>query len=481
MYRIEMWYTVKTLLERGKSLRAVSRELGISRKTVTKIRDELQTGGIKPPEICKSGILDDYHDYILELFEKQYTSVLIHRRLVQEKGLIVSYPTVLRYVNSIKQSEVYVPVEVFAGEEAQVDFGYLGEFKKDGKTVKLWVFCMQLSYSRHAFYQIVTNQTTATFIQCHTHAFEFFTGVPKTVKIDNLKAAVLEANFYEPVIQEQYSQFLSHYGSAPITARIRRGQDKGKVESGIKYVKNNFLKGLGHRDYYRAIEEIRAWNVEICNKRVHGTTRKVPLEVFLQKEKGELKPLPQERFEIYKIEKRRIKPNGHFSFQLNYYSAPYMYANQDVIVKSNGTLLRVYSGFEQIAIHSIEKNESGTYITIEAHKPPYKQKKPEEYFFNKAQKAGPNVMAFLEALKEHKPFCWQKMVMGLFRLTEEYGAQNVDMACKRALLFGAYSYQSVKTICRKGLHLAPSEILSVNINNGFNHDLSIYDKLNNLN
>lgn len=481
MYGIDMWYTVRTLLERGKSLRAISRELGISRKTVTKIRDEIQKGKIKPPEITKTVILEDYHDYILELHEKKLTSVLIHRKLCREKGLSVSYPTVLRYVNSIKQSEVYVPIELPPAEEAQVDFGYLGEFKKEGKTVKLWVFSMQLSYSRYAYYEIVANQSTPTFIRCHIHAFEFFTGVPKTVKIDNLKAAVFEANFYEPVFQEQYSQFLTHYKSAPITARVRRGQDKGKVESGIKYVKNNYLKGLGHREYYKAISELKTWNTQICNKRVHGTTRKVPADVFARYEKKELIPLPQSRYEVFKVEKRKVKPNAHLSFQLNYYSVPYTYANTEVTVKSNDHLIRVYSGIEQIALHTIDKRQAGVYITVESHKPPYKQKKPEAYFFDKATETGPHVVSFLKAIKIHKPYGWQKMIMGVFRLAEEYNMQIVDLACKRALFYGAYSYQSVKNICQKGLHQVPSEILSVRAPNGFNHDLGMYDKLSNQN
>jgi transposase len=477
MYGIDMWYTVKTLLDRGKSLRAISRELGISRRTVTKIRDELQKGKIGPPGMQKPGILDDYHDYILGLHEKQLTSVLIHRKLTQDKSLEVSYPTVLRYVNRLKQSEVYVPVELPPGEEAQVDFGYLGEFKKDGKIVKLWVFCMTLSFSRYAYYEIATNQKTDTFIRCHIHAFEFFGSVPKTVKIDNLKAAVLEANFYEPVFQQQYNQFLAHYNCAPITARVRRGQDKGKVESGIKYVKNNFLKGLGHRDYYKATHEIRHWNAHICNKRVHGTTRKVPAEVFLQKEKKELSPLPQKRYEIFSVEKRKVKPNGHFSFQLNYYSVPHVYANQEITVKSNGSLLRVYHGLEQVAVHPIEKHQKGIYLTTEGHKPPEKQKKPESYYTEKAEQAGPYVLAFLIALKQYKPFSWQKSIMGIFSLAGRYTAPVVDMACKRALFYGAYSYQSVKNICCKGLYQAPAEILSVKGQNGFKHDLSIYDKL----
>jgi len=474
-----MWYTVKTLLDRGKSLRSISRELGISRKTVTKIRDEISKGIIKPPEINKVGILDDYYDYIWELCEKQLTSVLIQRKLEQEKRLQVSYATVLRFVNSIKQSEVYVPVEVPPGEEAQVDFGYLGQFIKDGKKIKLWVFSMQLSYSRYAYYEITTNQTTATFIRSHINAFEFFGGVPKTVKIDNLKAAVLEANFYEPIFQQQYSEFLSYYNSAPITARVRRGQDKGKVESGIKYVKNNYLKGLGHRDYYKAISELKTWNTNICNTRVHGTTRKVPLEVYKNKEKNELSKLPQTRYEIFKIEKRKVKPNAHFSYQLNYYSVPHIYANKEIVVKSNDNILRVYSGIEQIAFHPVEKKQTGTYITIESHKPPEKQKKTEKYYYHKALETGSYVVDFLEALKQYKPYAWQRMIMGVVNLAGQYDTHTINMACKRALMYKAVSYQSIKNICSKGLYENPSEILTIQSPSGFNHDLSIYDKLKN--
>lgn len=481
MYKIDMWYTVKTLLDRGKSLRSISKELGISRKTVTKIRDEIQKGAVKPPEIKKDSILDTYHDYILELIEKQLTSILIHRKLTQEKGLSISYQTVLRYVNSITHSEVYIPVELPPAEEAQIDFGYLGQFKKGDKFIKLWVFSMQLSFSRYAYYQIVGDQSTTTFISCHIKAFEFFGGVPKTVKIDNLKAAVLEANFYEPVMQEQYSQFLNHYKSAPITARVRRGQDKGKVESGIKYVKNNFLKGLGHRDYNKAVEALKQWNIQTCNKRVHGTTRKIPEQVYQQTEKKGLITLPTSRYEIFKVEKRKVKPNMHISFQLNYYSVPYQYNNKEVVVKSNDSLIRVYDGLEQITAHCIEKHQTGIYITIEEHKPPYKQKKSDEYYQARAQEAGTYVYRYLEALKQHKPYCWKKMISGILNLVKQHNKTVVDKACKRALDFKVYGYQNIKNICQKGLYEDGCEYLSVNITSGYKHDLSIYDKLNNLN
>jgi len=473
-----MWYTVKTLLERGRSLRSISKDLGINRKTVTKIRDEILRGNFGPRSIKRDKILDDYQELIQELLNKGYTSVLIHRHLIQNKGLVVSYSTVLRYVNQLKHKEVYVPVETPPAEEAQVDFGYLGLFNKKGKKIKVWVFSMQLSYSRYAYYEAVTDQTTDTFIKCHINAFEFFMGVPKTVKIDNLKSAVLEASFYEPVFQQHYSKFLSHYGSLPITTRIGRAQDKGKIESGIKYVKNNFLKSIEHKDFNKLESDLKQWNINICNKRIHGTTRKVPEQLYQEIEKKQLLCLPEHRFEIYKIEKRKVKPNGHISFSYNYYSVPSQYANKQVIVKSNGTIIKIYYEAQQIAIHSIEQNKQGEYITVEAHKPPYKQRKTEQYYHKKTLDIGQYVNEFFITLKQEKPYQWHRQINGVFNLVKTYGKQIVNLACKRAINYKVYSYLSVKNICEKGLYeQTTAEDLSVINANGFNHNLKIYDNL----
>jgi transposase len=133
-------------------------------------------------------------------------------------------------------------------EEAQVDFGYAGYTLYQGKKRKTWVFNMRLSYSRLDYYEVVYDQRVETFIQCHINAFNYFGGVPQYIKIDNLKAAILKTNFYEPIYQELYKNFAYYYGFHPLPCRIRRPNDKGKVESGINYVKNNFFSGRNFTD-----------------------------------------------------------------------------------------------------------------------------------------------------------------------------------------------------------------------------------------
>jgi len=112
-----------------------------------------------------------------------------------------------------KKENIFVRIHTQPGEEAQVDFGYLGMSRDDsGKNKKTWIFNMRLSYSRLDYYEKVYDQKVDTFVRCHINAFEFFGGVPKYVKIDNLKAAILEANFYEPIYQQVYKDFAKYYG-----------------------------------------------------------------------------------------------------------------------------------------------------------------------------------------------------------------------------------------------------------------------------
>ncbi len=116
------------------------------------------------------------------------------------------------------------------GEEAQVDFGYIGTLAlQDVRRKKAWVFTMELSYSRHMYSQIVFNQRVQTFIDCHKRAFNYFGGVPENVKIDNLKAGILEADFYEPTVQRSYAAFAAHYGFHPEPCRIYTPTDYPEV------------------------------------------------------------------------------------------------------------------------------------------------------------------------------------------------------------------------------------------------------------
>lgn len=480
MHGIEMKFTVKTLIAKGYSQRKISEELNISRRTVKKYYTEIKSGIIKTPQIIKAKKLDKYREDFEEWLSLGLTGVLIKERLEKEKNIEVSYATVSRFLKQFNSPEVYIPLIAKPGEEAQVDFGYLGRFIKDNKSVKVWCFSIVLSHSRYSYHSLVTNQTLSTFINCHIEAFEYFGGVPETVKIDNLKAGVITPNFYEPIIQRQYAEFLEYYGSAPITARIRRGQDKGKVEAGVKYVKSNFLKRIEHSDFYRLKSDLLDWTNNVCNTRLHGTTRKIPLEIFNNVEKKSLKNLPVLRYEIYKIEHRKVNNYGHISHKNNFYSVPYNYIGKNLIIKISDTLLRVYDDTSQIALHSICSLQ-GEFITKEEHLPPEKQKTTVQQYIDKAKAYGDCTSEFLESLIREKPYQWQRIIQGIFKLEKGYDRHIINLACRRALEFNLLTLSTVKNICKNNQYKQSSESLAVNDASGFAHELKKYDNLFNNN
>ncbi len=476
MYGIEMKITVKTLLDRGFSQRAISRELAISRKTVKKFFDEITTTGIQVPKIVKSKRLDNYKEQIQGWYAMGLTGVLIQEKLLKEKAFKISYATVSRYLSQFKTPEVYIPLIAKPGEEGQVDFGYLGRFIKDGKAVKVWCFSMVLSHSRHSYHCLVTNQCVDSFIRCHIKSFEYFGAVPHTVKIDNLKAGVITPNFYEPTIQVQYAAFLKHYNCAPITARVRRGQDKGKVEAGVKYVKMNFLKRIEHTDFHQLEKDLLDWTHNISNKRLHGTTKKVPVVVFETSEKKQMYLLPTKGFDIFKIEHRKVNTYGHISYKNNFYSVPYTYIGQQLILKSNDAILKIYDDAKEVALHQINKND-GEFITIDEHAPPEKQKKTEEMYREKTAGFGKETILFLEKVKKEKPQTWIQIIRGVLALKKNYEPEVINLACKRALEFKIYEYSTVKNICKNGLYNKEKENLSTGNTNEYGYDLKQYDNL----
>ncbi|MFH1824614.1 MAG: IS21 family transposase [Candidatus Firestonebacteria bacterium] len=185
---------------------------------------EIEAGKECLVEKSYSRKLDPYRNKILEWLEKDLTGVRIFEELTS-LGVKTGHSTVKDYIADIKKREdIFVRIHTKPGEEAQVDFGYVGlTLDNNGKRRKTWIFNMRLSYSRKDYYEKVYNQRAETFIECHINAFNYFGGVPEYVKIDNLKAAVLRSSFYEPIYQSLYKSFADHYGFKPIWDEIRRG------------------------------------------------------------------------------------------------------------------------------------------------------------------------------------------------------------------------------------------------------------------
>lgn len=468
MKGLAMIYSISTLLGRGYSNSKIATELGIDRKTVRKYRKRIESGNLEPIKIERKSELDEYKDKIEMLLEQGLSSVLIHKEL-ESLGVKATYSTIKWYVReNFKTKEAFAPMLMPPGEEAQVDFGYVGIF--DGK--KAWVFCMTLSYSRYSFCNLVRNQSVETFIKCHREAFEYFNGVSRSVKIDNLKAGVIKFDFYEPTFQSKYKEFLEHYGSSPIACKPRTPEHKGKVESMVGYVKNNFIKSLKTDSFKEASEKLEIW-LKKANSRVHGTLRKIPNELFQEEN---LLPLPEKRYEIFDVLYRKVSNYGHISYKYNFYSVPYQYVGKIVTVIKNENILRVYDELNEISIHPILEGK-GTFSTKDNHKMPYKRDENNLEIEAQMREIGENCSEFLNLIKQKSNKSYLRSCRGILKLRDVYSKEIIEKACKRAIKYANISYDAIKNICENESYKL--EEVNFGTKGGFSHNLAFYDRMTN--
>ncbi len=484
---------IKTLWEKYRNKKKIAELTGHDWKTVAKMVKAIEAGEQYPVKKPYPRILDTYKEQILEWIEKEgLNGVRIFEKLCGQ-GVDISYSAVKDYLALIKRrDEIFVRIETKPGEEAQVDFGYVGlTVDNSGKKRRTWVFNMRLSYSRLDYYEKVYDQRVETFIYCHINAFNKFGAVPEYVKIDNLKAAILDANFYAPVYQEVYKSFAGHYGFKPLPCRVRQPNDKGKVESGInpvrkltrgikprvrpirnnpvashrvfsngiKYVKSNFFLGRQFKDGDDLDRQLENWTNKRCNQRIHGTTRKVPQEVFDNEEKAKLKPLPLEEFKMSLVGTRKVYHDCHISVNYNYYSVPFEYVGKEVDIDMSKKLLRVFYQGRGIAIHPKIEGK-GQFSTNINHYPAYKRFSDTEYqekYQAKMSEVGPYAEQIFFLVVENNPRDWSRPIQGILSLLKNYPKEIVEMACKRALAYGVYQYQIIKNICNNGSYNLPVE------------------------
>jgi len=453
-----MYTTIKTLKELGKSKSEIARITGHDWKTVQKVIREINRGVMAPQMKERRSTVEPYKETVTKLMEEGLTAVRIHQEIAAE-GFAGKYSAVKKYVRKIKGKEVFVRVHTPAGHEVQVDFGYVGRTKDDaGVSRKTWVFNMRLSYSRLDYYEKVYDQKVETFINCHINGFEAFKGVPEVVKIDNLKAAILEANFYGPVYQKMYREFADHYGFKPLPCRVYHPNDKGKVESGIKYVKGNFFKGRKFTDGADCDRKLRLWTEE-ANKRVHGTTKRVPFEVFEKEERPKLLPLPSSKYQTCQAGTRLVYHDCHIFVENNYYSVPFEYVGKEVDIEIADTLIRVFYKGVLVAVHARLQGR-GQFSTDQGHYPKYKRysetEHQEKYQTKMAEIGVFAEQLFFLILKETRNN-WPPPVRGILSLTKTYPKGIVELACKRALSYGAWQYHIVRNICQNGAYTLPVE------------------------
>ena len=306
-------HTIQCLHESGHSNREIAELVGVHRETVGKyVSAGKQTGGSIPAKPdhrvtdVRSGPknrCEAFREIILEKLEQGLQGTRIFQDLRDDHGFTASYSSVRRFLQGLRKS-VVIPVrriEVEPGQEAQVDFGTAAwVVDAHGKRRRPWLFRIVLSHSRKGYSEVVWRQTTESFIACLENAIHYFGGAPKRLVIDNLKAAVAKADWYDPELHPKLQSFGQHYGTVILPTKPYKPEHKGKVESGVKYAKNNALKGRKFESLTSQNDFLLKWEQTTADNRIHGTTKTQVGKHFEDNERNALLPLPPDRFPCFK-------------------------------------------------------------------------------------------------------------------------------------------------------------------------------------
>ena len=397
----------------------------------------------------------------IEIWVKQgIQASTIHAALQRQYAFSASYHATLRLVNRIKESTLPVTMmlDFQPGECAQVDFG-AGPMLVDSLTgleTKTWIFVMVLAWSRHMYAEIVLRQDVGTWLGCHRRAFEWFNGFPKKIIIDNAKCAITKACYYDPVVQRSYGECAEGYGFIISACPPRDPQKKGRVESGVKYVKNAFVPLRTFRNLVDANEQLKAWLLEVAGNRIHGSTHEKPLTLF-ETEHHLLKPLPDNPPELAVWEKVSVHGNCHVQFLKCYYSAPFRLVRQELWLRASETTVRLYKDHELVAVHP-RLFKHGSRNSLNEHLPPNALAycmQDSQWCLEQSRHIGAHCAQLITQLLTESVVDYLRGVQGIIALQKKYGNARLDAACKRALSFQCGYYKTVKSILQQGLEYAP--------------------------
>jgi transposase len=463
----------------GERDRRIARDMGTSRNTIAKYREWAAREGFLEAELPAPGVIEErlkaarpprepgpassvepFRAFVVEKREAGVELRALHA-LLGEKGFEGSYSALRRFVWRLedKSPETFLRIETAPGEEAQVDFGYAGLFHDPltKRMRKTWIFVMTLSYSRHQYVELVFDQKVETWVELHVRAFEWFDGVVKRVILDNLKAGIVKAVLYDSEAQRSYRELAEHYGFLISPCRPRTPRHKGKVESGVRFVRRNGLAGRLFSDIHAGNDHLRHWAVATAGVRDHGTTHEQPLIRF-EREKPHLKPLPPVRYEVTVWHKAKVHPDCHLVLDYSYYSAPHRLVGQELWIRATARRVEVYHEHERVATHP-RAIKRGTWSTIRDHLPPEKLQGllPEPVRLKaEAQEVGPATTEFIERLLGERPLDRLRGAQGVLRLGRRYGPKRLEAACRRSLDYNQVHYQTVKLILKRELDLEPA-------------------------
>jgi transposase len=397
-------------------------------------------------------LLDPYKEFVRITLD-QYPRLRATRllQMIEGRGYTGSVWPLRRFVREFRPGgarEAFFRLSMLPGEQGQVDWGSFGSIAIGNTRRWLSCFVMVLSFSRALFARFVLDQTLESFLRCHHAAFVAFGGVPRGLLYDNLKAVVLERVGDVIRFNPRLLEFAGHYHFAPRPVAPARGNEKGRVERAIRYLRDSFFAARVFRSVEDLNTQLDAWTQRVAHARlVPGDADKRTVAAAWADERPRLLPLPAHPFDCDAVLTLRSGKTPYLRFDKNDYSIPHTLVRKPLVLVASDRRVRILDGDLEVAVHD-RSWEHGRQIEDARHLDDLaddKRRAREHRGRNRLMAACPSAQPFLEKVALHGGHLGGT-TSRLLRLLDTHGPSELDVALADAHRRGAFAAQSVAHI-----------------------------------
>ena len=474
------------LLEKGYSLRAISAQLGMSRQPVTLYASRLKSAAHSLEQLrafsdadlaaivyassTSAAVSDDarklyltnlFPYFLAELKRTGVTRLLLweeYRKQCEDPYRYTQFCILLKEaakINNATMHLVHTPAAMVMVDFAGDKMSYVD--KASGEIIMCPVLVCVLPFSKYTFAMALPDATIPQVIKALNNCLHYFTGVPLSLKTDNMKQVVTKSCRYEPLFSEVLKQWALHYNISLLATRVAKPKDKAAVENEVKIAYLRIYAPL-RNEVFHHINQLNAavlQQLDLHNKKIFQLKDYSRDQLFTQQEQALLQPLPLQDFVIKHQVIARVQKNYHITLGENYhhYSVPYTYIGKQVSVVYDTDIVEVYYQHQRIALHR-RNYKKHDFTTTGDHMPAGHQQFFEqqgwtpEYFLAQATQIGTSVHQYVGSVLKARAYTEQtyNACRGILRLQKQYGSIRLEAACTRALGGSVFNYRTVHNI-----------------------------------
>jgi len=436
-------FEIHRLKDKGLSTRKIAIKLNLDRGTVGRYIKHPE--GNRKKTIQRPSKLDPYKEFIKEMV-KEYPKVNapVILKNILGKGFDGEITIVRKYLRTIKKNrQAFIRFESMPGQQMQIDWGHFGCLAYGNSTRKLYALAVIESHSRKLYVSFTHSQNQAALHLSLLKAFQYFGGTTREIVVDNMLTAVTERVGSLVRFNESFLDFIRDFGITPKACNVRAPYEKGKVESSIKYIRNNFLPTRTLTDLEDVNQQVLSW-LHTANHRIHQTTNEKPDSRFEQKA---LRALPDPLPDVRETQTLTVYKDFGIRFDNNIYTVPPRFVGKDITLKADFRTVYIYYKDKQIAAHKRTWNKKKR-VELASHVEQVKRLNKKIHLDKQVRifmSLGQEAVDFLEGLANaSQPL--KKTIDRLLALNDEYGTSSIIYALKKALKHKLYGFAYVQNI-----------------------------------